>query len=57
LVISLIVYFFFVETAGPKLEGRADLYNREEPKHKLVGNIEEKKDQVQYEEHVKGKYA
>lgn len=54
LIIFLIVYFFFVETAGPTLEELAYLFEGDDTKAHLAEKIEEKKEQV-LEEHIEHK--
>jgi phosphotransferase system glucose/maltose/N-acetylglucosamine-specific IIC component len=56
-IVFLIVYFFFVETAGPTLEELAYLFEGEDAKKDMVHKIQEKKEQVTYEEHVEEKLA
>lgn len=57
LIVFLIVYFFFVETAGPTLEELAYLFEGDEDKKRMIEKIEDTKEQVQYEEHVGEKSA
>ncbi|KXG52580.1 Major facilitator superfamily domain, general substrate transporter [Penicillium griseofulvum] len=57
LVVFLVVYFFFVETAGPTLEELAYLFEGEDIKRGIVDKVAKQKEQVQYEEHVENKSA
>ncbi|KAK4907993.1 hypothetical protein LTR66_017598 [Elasticomyces elasticus] len=57
LIVYLVVYFFFVETAGPTLEELTYLFEGEDTKQKLGDEIVEKKQQIQHEEHMGSKMA
>lgn len=56
LVIFLIVYFFFIDTAGPTLEELAYAFEIEEDKQKMARRIEKQKEQVQFEGHMGHKF-
>lgn len=55
LIVFLVVYFFFVETAGPTLEELAYLFEDEDSKKEMVHKIQENKEQ--FTEHVEEKLA
>jgi MFS family permease len=52
-IIFLVVYFFFVETAGPTLEELTYLFEGQEEKMQMTKMIKEAKQEVYLEEHVK----
>ncbi|KIN03509.1 hypothetical protein OIDMADRAFT_26199 [Oidiodendron maius Zn] len=52
-IIFLVVYFFFVETAGPTLEELTYLFEGQEEKMQMTKMIKEVKQEVYLDEHVK----